>query len=111
MKRYDRDSIQPHLTGSLSTWTFEDDTLVRTFKTGDWRRTNLLAGMIAFLGESVYHHPDLLMSYPKLVVHLTTHDAGGVTDRDLELARMIEEAATRRPGPDSPFESPPDWIE
>jgi pterin-4a-carbinolamine dehydratase len=103
--------VRDRLEKSLPSWRLEDGQLVRTYKTGDWRRTNLLAGAIAFLAEAAYHHPDLELGFPKLVVRLTSHDAGGITERDLEMARLIEEHATWRPGPDSVFTGPPDgWI-
>jgi len=82
---------------------------VRTFETGNWQRTLLLAGAIGFVGEAAWHHPDLHLSYPRLEVLLTTHDAGGITDRDFELARRIEEVATWQPsggaltGPEQPW--------
>jgi pterin-4a-carbinolamine dehydratase len=100
------------LEALLPKWRLEEGKLVRTYHTGDWRRTMLLAGAIAFLAESAYHHPDVELAYTGVTVRLTSHDAGGVTARDLEMARMIEERATWRPGPDSVFSGPPDgWIE
>ena len=66
----------------------------------------------AFLAEAAYHHPDLEVGFPKLTVRLTSHDAGGITERDLELARLIEERVTWRPAKDSVFTGPPEgWID
>ena len=105
-------AVRDRLEASLGKWTLEKGQLVRKYRTGDWRRTSLLAGAIGFLAESAYHHPDLELSFPSLTVRLSTHEAGGITERDLELARRIEELATWRPGPGSPFTGPPDgWIE
>jgi pterin-4a-carbinolamine dehydratase len=106
------DVARQRLASSLPRWSVEDGQLVRTYRTGDWRRTNLLAGAIAFLAEAAYHHPDLEVGFPKLTVRLTSHDAGGITERDLELARLIEEHVTWRPGKDSVFTGPPEgWID
>lgn len=44
---------------------------------------------VAFLAEKMDHHPDWSNSYNKVEINLTSHDAGGVTSRDLELARAI----------------------
>ena len=94
---YDAREIAERLTGPLGAWRHEDGHLTRTFETGGWQRTLLLANAIGFVGEAAWHHPDLHLSYPRLKVLLTTHDEGGVTDRDFELARRIEEVATWRP--------------
>ena len=48
----------------------------------------------AVLAEVGWHHPELILTYPWLMVCLQTHDAGGVTDKDFELAWRIEELAT-----------------
>jgi pterin-4a-carbinolamine dehydratase len=104
--------VKDRLEQSLGKWRLENGQIVRTYQTGDWRRTTLLAGAIAFLAESAYHHPDLELGFPKLTVRLSTHEAGGISERDLELAARIEEMATWRPSSDSAFTGPPDgWIE
>ena len=53
---------------------------------------------IGHLAELAWHHPDLRAIYPRVEVRLDTHDAGGVTDRDFELARKIESVLQWRPG-------------
>jgi 4a-hydroxytetrahydrobiopterin dehydratase len=45
---------------------------------------------IAFDAEQMGHHPDWFNSYNRVRIELTTHDAGGVTDQDIELARRID---------------------
>jgi 4a-hydroxytetrahydrobiopterin dehydratase len=97
MKTYSEQEIAERVAGGLAAWTHEDGKLVRTFETGGWQRTLLLANAIGFVGEAAWHHPDLLLTFPRLKVMLTTHDAGGITDRDFELARKIEEVATWQP--------------
>ena len=97
MKTYSEQEIAERIAAGLPRWTHEDGQLVRTFETGGWQRTLLLANAIGFVGEAAWHHPDLLLTYPRLKVMLTTHDAGGITDRDFELARRIEEVATWQP--------------
>ena len=97
MKTYSEQEIAERIADGLAAWTYEDGHLVRTFETGAWQRTLLLANAIGFIGEAAWHHPDLLLTYPRLKVMLTTHDAGGITDRDFELARRIEEVATWQP--------------
>lgn len=62
----------------------------KVFPTG-----NFLAGLgfvtrIAVLAEKANHHPDIVLSYPKVTVHLTTHSAGGLTQKDFDLAAQID---------------------
>ena len=52
-----------------------------------------LVDRIGAAAEAANHHPDLDLRYPHLDIRLTSHDAGGVTDRDLALARVISELA------------------
>ena len=49
-------------------------------------------GMVALLAEKADHHPDWSNSWNKVVIDLTSHDKGGVTDRDHDLARAINNA-------------------
>jgi len=107
-RKYDEAEIERHLSEGLEGWGFTDGHLIREFRTGDWRRGSLLAGAIAFLGEAAFHHPDIVLGFPALTVRLRSHDVDGITDRDFELARRIEEVATWRPtAGDGP---PDDWI-
>lgn len=97
MDRYPDEKVADLLKSRLPTWTQERVYLARTYETGDWNRTILLAGAIAYLGEKAFHHPDVFLSYPTLRVLLTTHDAGGITEKDFALAEKIEEVATWKP--------------
>lgn len=110
MRTYDETEVRERLARELPSWTVEDGELVRTWETGDWRRTMLLANALAWVAESGFHHPDLHLSYPRLTARLTTHDAGGITDRDFETARRMEEAAGWRPGEGSALEGPPEPL-
>lgn len=65
-------------------------TISRTYET-----KNFLGGLgfvtrIAVLAEKAGHHPDILLTYPKVTVSLTTHDAGGLTDKDFDMAVEID---------------------
>ena len=53
---------------------------------------------IGFLAEAANHHPDLDIRWRKVVVALSTHDAGGLTALDLAMATSIDEAAATLPG-------------
>lgn len=93
-ERLAADAVDRELA-SLSGWQRDGDTLVRTFRRRDFRSAVALIVAIADAAEAADHHPDLcLRRYRSLEVRLTTHDAGGITARDVELARTIEALAT-----------------
>ena len=85
----------------LTGWYLEDGWLRRKYTTDGWRGTLLLVNTIGFLCEAAYHHADLAVTWAKVWVKLMTHSAGGITDKDLALARKIEEVALWRPEPGS----------
>lgn len=73
----------------LGGWAHEGDVLVwaRTF--GGFAEAFAFTSRVALLAERRDHHPDIALSYTRLTLRLTTHDAGGVTARDLEFARAV----------------------
>lgn len=75
----------------LPGWTVDEDALSKTFELKDFREAVGFIVRLAFEAESLNHHPELQNVYNRVVVRLTTHDAGNrVTTKDLELARAIE---------------------
>lgn len=74
-------------------WKVRDDTAVAVFETGDFATGAALFARIADLAEAADHHPDVEVTYPTVRVTLTTHSAGGLTDKDVALARKISAAA------------------
>ena len=77
----------------LSDWTWRDDTISAHFETGDFATGLRLVNQIGEAAEAMNHHPDVDLRYPHVDVTLTSHDVGGVTDRDVRLARRISEYA------------------
>jgi 4a-hydroxytetrahydrobiopterin dehydratase len=82
---------------ALPGWYFEDGWIRRQYKTGGWPTTLMLVNTIGYLAEAAYHHPDLAVTWAKVWVKLQNHAAGGITDKDFELARKIEESVLWRP--------------
>ena len=74
-------------------WSFGDDALHATFRTGSFTAGVAFVQAIADRAEAANHHPDLTLTYPEVGVTLSSHDAGGVTDLDVRLAGEISEAA------------------
>ena len=81
----------------LPGWSEQHGTIERVYATDGWPTTIMLVNLIAFLAEAADHHPDLAVSWARVAVRLNTHSAGGITDKDIELARTIERQALWRP--------------
>jgi 4a-hydroxytetrahydrobiopterin dehydratase len=79
----------------LDGWTVEDSEghmrLAKTFKFKGFMPGVELVNRIAQVAEAEGHHPDLLLSYGSLTVHLFTHAAGGLTENDFILAAKIDQ--------------------
>jgi 4a-hydroxytetrahydrobiopterin dehydratase len=93
---------------SLPHWRFEGGAIRRTFRTGDFSGALLAANAVGHLAEAAWHHPDLVVAWGKLDVALSTHEAGGVSERDFALARRIEDVVAWAPARGGePLEGPP----
>jgi 4a-hydroxytetrahydrobiopterin dehydratase len=77
--------------GGLSGWERAGDEIVKTFERASFPDAIAFVVRIGFLAEKADHHPDLDIRWRKVRVALTTHDAGGLTQLDLDLARAIED--------------------
>ena len=73
----------------LSDWRILFRTLHARFETGSFATGLELVNRIGAAAEERNHHPDIDLTYPRVDVRLTSHDTGGVTRRDVELARTI----------------------
>ena len=105
---YDVAAIPDHLVElGLENWYLEDGWLRRKFNTDGWPTTLLLVNAIGFLCEAAWHHADLNVTWGKVWVKLKTHSAGGITDKDFELARRIEDLALWRPQLGGPLAGTP----
>ncbi len=108
---YTEDEARERVAQELPRWTVEDGHLTRIYTTRNWRLSLMVANAIGFLAEAAWHHPDITISYPRVVVRLRTHEADGITDKDFALARLIEETVTWRPEVEDLFDTPPaPWI-
>jgi 4a-hydroxytetrahydrobiopterin dehydratase len=67
-------------------WREEDGALVRVFELESFPAAIAFVSRVAELAERENHHPDIDIRYRKVLVRWTTHSAGGVTDRDREMA-------------------------
>jgi len=77
----------------LDDWRPLVSALYTRFRTGNFATGLKLVNLIGASAEEANHHPDLDLRYPHLNITLSSHDAGGITQRDLDLAKKISEHA------------------
>jgi 4a-hydroxytetrahydrobiopterin dehydratase len=76
--------------GELPGWSREGDEIVKTFDRETFPGAIAFVVRIGFFAEKADHHPDLDLRWKRVRVALSTHDAGGLTAKDFDLARQIE---------------------
>ena len=91
-ERLSRDAVAAALT-DLPTWREEDDALLRRFTFPDFATALGFLVRIGVAAEKRDHHPELANVYNRVDVRLTTHDAGGLTEKDVDLAKAIDAIA------------------
>jgi 4a-hydroxytetrahydrobiopterin dehydratase len=74
----------------LSAWQLDDGKLTRTWSFPDFIEAMKFVGRVAELAESQAHHPDIDIRYNRVKLGLISHDAGGITNRDAEIARLLD---------------------
>jgi 4a-hydroxytetrahydrobiopterin dehydratase len=76
-------------------WTFEEagKAIIRTFRCEDFSAAFGFLTRVALHAEKVDHHPEFTSVWNRVEFRLTSHDAGGVTERDVELAQAINRLA------------------
>jgi 4a-hydroxytetrahydrobiopterin dehydratase len=79
--------------GTLPGWARRGDALTKTYTLPSFPAAITLVQRVADAAERAAHHPDIDIRYTKVTFTLSTHSAGGVTKKDLELAREIEKLA------------------
>ncbi len=95
---------------ALPGWYFEGGWIRREFKTDGWLTTLTVVNTVGFLAEAAYHHPDLTVTWAKIWVKLQTHSAGGITAKDFELARQIEDTVLWKPTGGALEGTPNKWV-
>ena len=80
--------IQSNLA-KLGGWTLINGEITRTVMVKDFQVALLFVNAVGLLAESAQHHPDITIKYNRITFGLTTHDSGGLTDKDFALAAQI----------------------
>lgn len=89
MEKLSEEQIEGRLA-DLPNWALNGDSLQRTFGFEDFRSAMSFVNQVAELAEAHQHHPDIMIRYSKVTLTLTTHDAGGITERDFVLAQATD---------------------
>lgn len=107
---YSEEEIEARLKDELPQWYYEKGWIRRKYKTQSWKGTLMVINAVGHLAEVAFHHPDITASYAFVIVKLVNHAAKGVTDKDFELAKKIEEVVMWQPWQedDSALEGTPD---
>jgi 4a-hydroxytetrahydrobiopterin dehydratase len=97
-RTYTEDEIRARLQEELPHWYYENGWIRRKYRTSGWKSTLMVINTVGHLAEAAFHHPDITASYSFVIVKLMNHAAKGMTDKDFELARKIEQVIQWQPG-------------
>jgi 4a-hydroxytetrahydrobiopterin dehydratase len=86
-------AIQREL-GSLPGWSRRGDVITKTYQFRNFLTGIDFVNSVAKAAEAADHHPDIDIRYTKIICSLSTHSAGGITQKDLDMAKKIEAAHT-----------------
>ena len=84
-------TIQREL-GNLTGWSRRGDAITKTFQFRNFLTGIGFVSAVAKAAEAADHHPDIDIRYTKVTCTLSTHSAGGITQKDLDMARKIDQA-------------------
>jgi 4a-hydroxytetrahydrobiopterin dehydratase len=94
------DAERDEALGGLAGWTYDEGAkaISRSFRFGDFSEAFGFMTRVALAAEKADHHPDWSNSWNRVDIALSTHSEGGVTSRDVDLARQIDALAPPSPG-------------
>lgn len=84
------DEIRARLSG-LPGWEQVDNQIRKAYRLDSFKAAMAFANQVADLAEAADHHPDILIQYATVILTLSSHDTGGLTERDFRLAARIDE--------------------
>lgn len=87
--RLDEGQVEAALKGA-SEWSELGDTIQRTYQFRTFVESMAFVREVAGVAESDQHHPDILIRYNKVTLTLSTHDSGGITQKDFDAARKYD---------------------
>jgi 4a-hydroxytetrahydrobiopterin dehydratase len=87
-EQLDDDEIEQRLPDG---WERDGDEITRTYEFDDYLKGVSFVTDIGEVAEEEFHHPEIIVGYEEVEVRLTTHDAGGITDKDMRLADLFND--------------------
>ena len=90
MEKLSPEQVKANLV-DLPEWSLNGDSLQRTFRFESFAASMAFANQVAELADQMQHHPDIMIRFNKVTLTLTTHDAGGLTERDFSFARAADD--------------------
>ncbi len=96
-RTYSDEEVEARLKQELPQWYLEKGWIRRKYKTAGWKGTLMVINTVGHLSEAAFHHPDITASYAWVEVRLQNHAAKGISDKDFELAKKIEEVIHWQP--------------
>jgi 4a-hydroxytetrahydrobiopterin dehydratase len=97
-RTYSNDEVIARLKRELPHWRLDGGFICRRYNTSGWKGTLMVINAVGHLAEAAWHHPEIAASYPWVEVRLQNHAAKGITDKDFELAKKIEDVVHWQPG-------------
>ncbi len=86
-------SIQSWLKAHAG-WKRKSNALIKEFKFSSFRDSVVFVNRVATLADTADHHPDIDVRYDRVMLTLSTHSAGGITEKDLKLAEQVDFATS-----------------
>ncbi len=74
----------------LEGWSRDDDTIVKTYRFGNYHETMAFVNATAWISHRTDHHPDLTVGYNQCTVAYTTHSSGGLSSKDFDCAAKVD---------------------
>ncbi len=78
--------------GKLSGWQLRGTAIERSFEFSSFKEAINFVNRVAGIAEDMNHHPDITINYNKVLLALTSHDSGGVTERDIRFAARLNQS-------------------
>lgn len=94
-EKLNEESIEGWLEGRKG-WTVKDGVLTKAFEFETFRNSIVFVNRVATLADQHEHHPDIDIRFNEVRIGLRTHDADGITEKDLEMAEQIDFATSAR---------------
>jgi len=91
MARLSGQAVKRHLT-RFKGWRQVGDTIQKQYTFANFKDAMFFVNAVASLAEKAGHHPDITITYNRVTLSLSTHDAGGLTRKDFDVAKRIDAA-------------------